>query len=319
MNHMNGRAQDSITGRFLSADPHIPNPTNTQDYNRYSYADNNPLTLVDPTGFDAKPCEREGCAGDAATTIEQMEGFSCYGNCGGGWANTMITTAPNPAYVAALNNLAAAINNQINGVNNLIAAINNNPLSDFSGGQGDASGGTDYTSLAEGLSPAGVPTSQYTMTPSYETAILYTLTRWAADKAWSDSYTGDPVAEQGYMVSADGLVGTIAVGPAPSVLDARTGDFSNMLFSTNNVPPVTEQDPQWTQVLTFHTHPFDGTGTNLLTGEPFTYAPEGPSSLDLEGAYILNAPGVVRAPGGTYFYGPRSGSLCSTNPATPGC
>ena len=53
MNHMNGRVQDSITGRFLSGDPNIPDPRNTQDYNRYSYVDNNPLTLMDPSGFCA--------------------------------------------------------------------------------------------------------------------------------------------------------------------------------------------------------------------------------------------------------------------------
>jgi RHS repeat-associated protein len=52
LNHMNGRVQDSMIGRFLSADPHITDPTNTQSYNRYSYAINNPLTRVDPTGFE---------------------------------------------------------------------------------------------------------------------------------------------------------------------------------------------------------------------------------------------------------------------------
>jgi RHS repeat-associated protein len=52
LNHMNGRVQDAITGRFLSADPNIPDPTNTQSYNRYSYTVNNPLTFTDPTGFD---------------------------------------------------------------------------------------------------------------------------------------------------------------------------------------------------------------------------------------------------------------------------
>jgi hypothetical protein len=44
--------QDSIIGRFLSADPHIPDPTNTQSYNRYAYASNNPVTLIDPSGFE---------------------------------------------------------------------------------------------------------------------------------------------------------------------------------------------------------------------------------------------------------------------------
>jgi RHS repeat-associated protein len=49
--HMNGRVEDSFTGRFLSPDPHVPDPGNTQGYNRYGYVNNNPLTFVDPTGF----------------------------------------------------------------------------------------------------------------------------------------------------------------------------------------------------------------------------------------------------------------------------
>lgn len=48
---MNGRVEDAITGRFLSADPNIPDLSNTQDYNRYTYVDNNPLTNADPSGF----------------------------------------------------------------------------------------------------------------------------------------------------------------------------------------------------------------------------------------------------------------------------
>ena len=60
LNHMNGRVQDAVTGRFLSADPFVPDPTNTQDYNRYSYADNNPLTLTDPSGFDPT-CDGSDC------------------------------------------------------------------------------------------------------------------------------------------------------------------------------------------------------------------------------------------------------------------
>jgi hypothetical protein len=49
---MNGRVEDSLIGRFMSPDPRIPDATNPQAYNRYSYAINNPLTLIDPTGFD---------------------------------------------------------------------------------------------------------------------------------------------------------------------------------------------------------------------------------------------------------------------------
>jgi RHS repeat-associated protein len=49
--HMNGRILDSLSGRVLSADPFIPNPYSTQDYNRYSYVNNNPLRYTDPSGF----------------------------------------------------------------------------------------------------------------------------------------------------------------------------------------------------------------------------------------------------------------------------
>ncbi|MTV40551.1 RHS repeat-associated core domain-containing protein [Duganella radicis] len=50
--HMNGRVYDPSTGRFLSADPGVPYPTDLQSYNRYSYTRNNPLVMVDPSGFD---------------------------------------------------------------------------------------------------------------------------------------------------------------------------------------------------------------------------------------------------------------------------
>jgi RHS repeat-associated protein len=52
LNHMNGRVQDAANGRFLSPDPYITDPDNTQNYNRYSYVYNNPATFMDPTGFD---------------------------------------------------------------------------------------------------------------------------------------------------------------------------------------------------------------------------------------------------------------------------
>ncbi|MGD9108081.1 MAG: RHS repeat-associated core domain-containing protein [Gammaproteobacteria bacterium] len=49
--HMNGRLYDPQLGRFLSADPTIQRPANSQSLNRYSYCINNPLTLTDPSGY----------------------------------------------------------------------------------------------------------------------------------------------------------------------------------------------------------------------------------------------------------------------------
>ena len=48
--NMNGRMYDPIEGRMLSPDNYVPDPFNTQGYNRYTYAMNNPLSYVDPDG-----------------------------------------------------------------------------------------------------------------------------------------------------------------------------------------------------------------------------------------------------------------------------
>jgi RHS repeat-associated protein len=49
--HMNARVYDPVIGRFLSADPTIQNPLDSQTLNRYHYARNNPLAFVDPSGY----------------------------------------------------------------------------------------------------------------------------------------------------------------------------------------------------------------------------------------------------------------------------
>lgn len=55
LNHMNGRVEDAVTGTFLSPDPYVTDPYNTQDYYRYAYAYNSPLVNIDRSGFDTEP------------------------------------------------------------------------------------------------------------------------------------------------------------------------------------------------------------------------------------------------------------------------
>ena len=45
------RLYDPVLGRFISADPFIPDLYNLQAYNRYSYVNNNPLSYTDPSGY----------------------------------------------------------------------------------------------------------------------------------------------------------------------------------------------------------------------------------------------------------------------------
>lgn len=48
--NMNGRVYDPFLARFLSPDPFVQAPTFSQNFNRYSYAFNNPLKYTDPDG-----------------------------------------------------------------------------------------------------------------------------------------------------------------------------------------------------------------------------------------------------------------------------
>jgi RHS repeat-associated protein len=52
--YYNARYYDAGIGRFISADTVVPSPMNPQDFNRYSYALNNPLKYVDPSGHQAE-------------------------------------------------------------------------------------------------------------------------------------------------------------------------------------------------------------------------------------------------------------------------
>jgi pretoxin HINT domain-containing protein len=58
---MNGRVYDYNLGRFLSVDPFIQSPGNSQSMNPYSYIMNNPLAGMDPSGYvsceEGKTCE----------------------------------------------------------------------------------------------------------------------------------------------------------------------------------------------------------------------------------------------------------------------
>ncbi|MCE3004802.1 MAG: hypothetical protein LW860_19225 [Xanthomonadaceae bacterium] len=52
--HMNGRAFDYSLGRFLSVDPVIQSPEDSQAHNPYAYIANRPFAGTDPTGYSCK-------------------------------------------------------------------------------------------------------------------------------------------------------------------------------------------------------------------------------------------------------------------------
>ncbi len=52
--YMNARYYAPYINRFISADTIVPDPTNPQNFNRYSYGYNNPVKYSDPTGHLAE-------------------------------------------------------------------------------------------------------------------------------------------------------------------------------------------------------------------------------------------------------------------------
>ena len=85
--NMNGRLYDPFLGRMLSPDPFVQAPGNSQNYNRYSYALNNPLKFTDPTGYTYKPNDW-----DAGVSWNVMGYFHFQMGGGGGGRNWVFSS-----------------------------------------------------------------------------------------------------------------------------------------------------------------------------------------------------------------------------------
>ncbi|NVJ65334.1 MAG: VCBS repeat-containing protein [Gammaproteobacteria bacterium] len=75
--HMNGRAYDYNLGRFLSVDPFVQAPGNSQSMNPYSYIMNNPLAGTDPSGYKSicriGKSETGNCQGEKVSNSGQSD------------------------------------------------------------------------------------------------------------------------------------------------------------------------------------------------------------------------------------------------------
>ncbi len=67
--YMQQRYYDPIVGKFLSADPINTNPNNGKMFNRYNYANNNPITFVDPDGRCARVTGSRICGNSVAIAM----------------------------------------------------------------------------------------------------------------------------------------------------------------------------------------------------------------------------------------------------------
>ena len=76
-----GRYYDPQLGRFIQPDPTVPDPTDSQSLNRYSYCRNNPLNATDPSGY-----ETVDTYGDGGDGTDGGNGIYTFGNNGYGYS-----------------------------------------------------------------------------------------------------------------------------------------------------------------------------------------------------------------------------------------
>ncbi|MFN7219166.1 MAG: RHS repeat-associated core domain-containing protein, partial [Burkholderiales bacterium] len=107
--HMNGRLYDPITGRMMSADPIIQAPYLLQNYNRYSYVMNNPLSLTDPSGFSWWTRHRR--------TIGAIAAIIIFRELGAHYAAQAATASEAAQTLAFFNSMGAFAAGGINGGN----------------------------------------------------------------------------------------------------------------------------------------------------------------------------------------------------------
>jgi RHS repeat-associated protein len=141
--HMNGRVYAPAIGRFLSPDPIVTEVGNSQSINPYSYVQNRPLAMTDPTGLENVPLAQckdggggtgGGCSGisESRDILWDFASFGqetqCYGKCG----DTRVNTNSGTSAGKGSNSSASASDPAAAVANPAISAGNDSALADSS-------------------------------------------------------------------------------------------------------------------------------------------------------------------------------------------
>ena len=111
----NGRLYDAYLQRFLSPDNDLQDPSNAQNFNRYSYCLNNPLRYTDPTGYESDDLTTYNGNGNLGyiLTFDNGELLAPSSDCGGGGIaqETAINTVDQDDNTCPENNTPETIDN----------------------------------------------------------------------------------------------------------------------------------------------------------------------------------------------------------------
>jgi RHS repeat-associated protein len=209
MNHMNGRVEDAITGRMLSADPHVPDRTNPQSYNRYTYVNNNPLTATDPSGFCTPRWACKSVDGVPAGGGLGLCRILCGGYDPGSNLGTAATGSIQGMVVPTAGNLPSVSSGFVGYVG---YAAYTDPMGDVSGGSDDDSPGVSNDASSSNTSSGANGNSASTDNSSPGSGALNQYLNQIANAALSglnnvadtfNSIVGAPINAVGAMLNAD--------------------------------------------------------------------------------------------------------------------
>ena len=93
--NMNGRTYIGALGRFMSADPFVQAPNDLQNYNRYSYVNNNPLGYTDPSGYFSLKSWVSAVVKKGRSTSSKGSGLGC------GMAMSHVPAGESPVQITA--------------------------------------------------------------------------------------------------------------------------------------------------------------------------------------------------------------------------
>lgn len=125
--HMGGRVYDYTLGRFLSVDPIIGNPANSQSLNPYSYLGNNPLSGTDPTGY---ACQEDSNGQVTSTCLKSNDGINEITNAAGKSVGTVIVASKGDQISVNFHN-GGSLNSTFTGKTGDISRVLNGPPSDI--------------------------------------------------------------------------------------------------------------------------------------------------------------------------------------------
>ncbi len=156
--HMNGRVYDYNLGRFLSVDPFIQEPGNSQSMNPYSYIMNNPLAGTDPSGYAS--CAKGGTevcveveVSKAGSRLKQTVAANIKENADGSFSITLSGSNGAVNDVAAAATKAIAETGDYEGL-----AVTNSSTGSAGGGvkrfKNDSSSGKQSGNITQGLKDA---------------------------------------------------------------------------------------------------------------------------------------------------------------------